>query len=155
VLGALPAPEDSMARFSAIVAYDPSSKKKLKGLKIELKNGNQADVVCLDEEGLKQFQDSLESQRGTQRFIEEHLERYTPSELEKPGTADAINQSPATGEWYTAFVVGSYRNENHFGVYLRAPGGTRHHTVQLWLPNASASQVVDLLTAGCTFLQAN
>ena len=43
----------------------------------------------------------------------------------------------------------------HFGVYLNAPLGTRHQTVQLWLPEAKTSQVVDLLAAGRAFLQAN
>ena len=154
-LGALPAPEDSMAKFTGIVAEDPLSKKKAKGLKVELKNGEHADVVYLDEEGLKELQHSLISQINSQRFIQEHLNEYSPADLEEPGVNDAVNQSPATGGWYSPLVVGFYRNVDHFGVYLLAPWGTRHQTVQLWLPDAKTSQVVDLLAAGRAFLQAN
>ncbi|MGA9055421.1 MAG: hypothetical protein WB763_02810 [Terriglobia bacterium] len=151
-LGALPAPEDTIARFTGIVAEDPLSKNKAKGLKVELKNGEHADVVYLDEEGLKELQQRLIAQMGSQRFLQEHLDKFSPSDLE---VNHAVNQSPATGEWYAPLVVGFYRNGDHFGVYLNAPWGTRHQDVQLRLADANTGQVVDLLAKARAFLQAN
>jgi hypothetical protein len=151
-LGALHAPEDSMARFRGIVAEDPVSEKKAKGLKVELKNGEHADVVYLDEEGLKELQQGLIAQMGSQSFFQEHLDKFSPSDLQ---VNHAVNQSPSTGEWYSPLVVGFYRNGDHFGVYLNAPWGARHQEVQLWLPDANRGQVVDLLAKGRAFLQAN
>lgn len=154
-LGALPAPEDRIAKFTTIVAEHPLSKKKAKGLKVQLKDGEHADVVYLDEEGLKEWQHRLISLVAGERFFEEHLDSFSASEVEKPAVSFAINQSPATGEFYAALGVGSYRSDGRFGVYLHAPWGTHHHSLQLWLPNASTSHVVDLVTVGNAFLQAN
>jgi len=151
--GALPAPEDPIAGFTGLVAEDPLSKNKAKGLKVELKNGEHADVVVyLDEEGLKELQQRLIAQMGSQRFFREHLDKFSPSDLE---VNHAVNQSPATGEWYAPLVVGFYRNGDHFGVYLNAPWGTRHQDVQLRLADANTGQVVDLLAKARAFLQAN
>jgi hypothetical protein len=153
-LGALPAPEDTIARFTGIVAEDPLSKNKAKGLKVEVKNGEHADVVYLDEEGLKELQQRLIAQMGSQRFFQEHLDKFSSSDL-GVGVNHAVNQSPATGEWYAPLVVGFYRNGDYFGVCLNAPWGTRHQDVQLWLPDANTGQVVDLLAKARAFLQAN
>ncbi len=148
-LGTLPAPADAMVKFSAIVAEDPLSKKKAKGLKVELKNGDQSDAVHLDEEGLKEFQEYLASQQ------EKHLDRYSPAELEKPYVNSAVNRSTANGELYVGLDLGFYRHERAFGLFLHAPWGTRHHTVVLYLPNATISQAIDLVAAGRAFLQGN
>jgi len=105
---------------------------------------------------LKELRQRLIAQMENQRGLEEDLDKnkISPSEI-GVGVSHAVNQSPATGEWYAPLVVGYYRNGDHFGVYLDAPWGTRHQDVQLWLPDANTSQVVDLLVKVDAFLQAN
>lgn len=152
-LGTLPSTAN--ASILAVVATDPSSEKKIKGLEIDLKDEDREGVAYLDEEGLALFLHRLESLEESQRFVAEHPERYSLASLATPGIVGAINRSPHTGELFEVLQAGFYGHEKGFGVYLYIPPGKRHLTVQLKLPNADISQLRKLIEAGSTFLQAN
>lgn len=155
VLGSVAGSDGSRADFKAVVAENKLSKKKVKGIEVNLENPSQKAYLYIDEDGLQELEASLNSLEGTEHFILQHRDRYGSADLRVPHLTTAVNQSPINGESYGVLELGFYQHESGFGVYFFAPPGKSHSSAQLWLQNVDIGQITLLIRSGRAFLTVN
>lgn len=144
----------------ALVAVDPSSKRPVKGLEVNVegddiwnKNRHCSDTAYVDEEALHEFEARLAGLVGSEK-----LQRHSAV----PSVATAGNKSgadPQEDVFYVPLEVGSYWTGDRYGVYIHAPesrvatgwrGGCQFN-----VPNADVSEFLMLVQKGRHWLEEN
>jgi hypothetical protein len=156
VLGVLES--SGKATFTGIVATNPNTDAKVKGLEIYLEEGDLKTVAYLDEECLKRVEKSLRSLIMSQQYIADNWKDYSHQELEEPSVTLAYNEVPGTDEHADkagVTAIGFYGHEGGFGLYLGVFWGRLHHSGQFYFPKTSLSDLLQIIQGANTFLIAN
>jgi hypothetical protein len=143
------------AIFTGVIAQDPVSTKKVKGLRIDLDNGERKRAVYLDESSLMEFQRRMREARKTQQHIMEHTQDYVASSPARRTSIAAVQRSPRDGKFFGVLTAGYYWHENGFGAYVEALGWKQDGAMEVRFPDIDLSEVENII-AGCrAYLGAN
>ena len=146
------------ATFTAIVAVNPNTQVKEKGLEIRLAEGELTTVAYLDEDCLKRLAGVLPSLIMSQQYFSDHLNDYSQQDLERPEVITAYDEVPGSDEHAEKAGVaqfGFYGHDEGFGLYVSVPPGPAHHSGQFYFPKASLADLLKIIQAANTFLTVN
>jgi hypothetical protein len=158
-LGTLTGPDSTVAVFTAIVASDPATSNKVKGLEVKLSDAQHRDTVYWDDDedgrgadSLKMFQESLVHIGEEPRAPE-----VRPGEpLPHQGYFAVVrNRPPGTEEWCCPRVgvlqAGLWRDGSRFRLEM----ATLQHPRWYVFSDGSVDNLIQILEAGRAFLAAH